>query len=69
MAVQLGPYLAAVSDGELERRQNAVRGIIADKGLDAIIAGGHNNALGGAVRYFTDYGNAGSHIQAVVKHL
>ncbi|MBR3537913.1 MAG: aminopeptidase P family protein [Eubacterium sp.] len=66
MAVQLGPYLAAVSDGELERRQNAVRGIIADKGLDAIIAGGHNNALGGAVRYFTDYGNAGSHIQAVV---
>ena len=63
---QLGPYFAAVSDKELERRQNAVREIIKEKNLDAIITGGHNNALGGAVRYFTDYGNAGSHIQALV---
>ena len=66
MAVRLGPYYGAASDTELARRQNAVKEIIAKKELDGIIAGGHNNALGGAVRYFTDYGNAGSHIQAIV---
>ena len=66
MAVKLGPYYGAASNAELERRQNAAKKIIADKGLDCILTGGHNNALGGAVRYFTDFANLGSHIQTLV---
>lgn len=66
MAIQKGPYYGAVSDAELDRRFNAVQKIIADRNLDCIICGGHNNALGGAFRYFTDYANAGSHIQTLI---
>ena len=66
MAIQKGPYYGAVSDAELDRRFNDVQKIIADRNLDCIICGGHNNALGGAFRYFTDYANAGSHIQTLI---
>lgn len=66
MAIKLGPYYGSASTEELERRWDLAKKVMADKDVDCLIMGGHNNALGGAVRYFTDYGNAGSHIQTLV---
>jgi len=66
MSVKLGPYFGAASTEELQRRWIAVRKVMADKDVDCLMTGGYNNALGGAVRYFTDYGNTGSHYQILI---
>ncbi len=59
--------LHPISSAELERRWALARRILADGGLDAIVAQSVNNQSGcGYFRWFTDQPNAGSNPQTVV---
>jgi Xaa-Pro aminopeptidase len=43
-----------ISDEELERRWAAVRGAMAERGVDVLVMQGFNEFIGGYVKYFTD---------------
>lgn len=66
MTIKLGPYNGSASTQELERRWALAKKVMEDKDVDCLMMGSYNNAMGGSVRYFTDYGNTGSHFQTLV---
>src|SRR6202163_4373446 len=46
--------LTRISDAELMRRWGAVRHVMRDRGIDAIVTQNTNDWLGGYVKWFTD---------------
>ncbi|HWU61002.1 MAG TPA: M24 family metallopeptidase [Ensifer sp.] len=58
--------LNGVSDSELERRWRALRGEMAKHGLDAIVATGSNDWLGGHVRWLTDFPATNGYYRTVI---
>jgi Xaa-Pro aminopeptidase len=46
--------LTRISDSELDRRWNAIRALMADQKLDALVVQATNDWLGGGVKWFTD---------------
>jgi Xaa-Pro aminopeptidase len=57
-----------MSDGELERRWSAVRGIMAERQIDALVMQSNNDWLGGTVKWFTDGPAVNGYPRSVVFH-
>jgi Xaa-Pro aminopeptidase len=60
--------LTRVSDAELTRRWSAVRRIMTDRGIDAIVTQNTNDWLGGYVKWFTDLPANNGYPRTVVFH-
>jgi Xaa-Pro aminopeptidase len=60
--------LTRISDAELERRWSAVRRIMKDRGIDAIVTQNTNDWLGGYVKWFTDLPANNGYPRTVVFH-
>ena len=61
--------LNGVSNSELERRWHALRSEMTQQGLDAIVATGSNDWLGGHLRWLTDFPATNGYYRTVVFYL
>jgi Xaa-Pro aminopeptidase len=61
--------LNPISTAELERRWAAVRAMMRDYGLDALVMQNNNDWLGGSVKWFTDYPAYNGYPRTVIFHL
>ena len=57
-----------ISDAELARRWSAVRRIMQDRGIDAVVMQNTNDWLGGYVKWFTDLPANNGYPRTVVFH-
>ncbi len=60
--------LNPVSDAELDRRWTAVRRVMSDYGVDAIVAQSNNDWLGGHAKWLTDHPATNGYSKTVVFH-
>ena len=60
--------LTRISDAELMRRWGAVRRVMRDRGIDAIVMQNTNDWLGGYVKWFTDLPANNGYPRTVVFH-
>jgi len=60
--------LNPVSDAELDRRWTALRNVMADQGVDALIVQSNNDWLGGHVKWLTDHPATNGYPKTVVFH-
>jgi len=60
--------LNPVSDAELDRRWTALRNVMADQGVDALIVQSNNDWLGGHVKWLTDHPATNGYPKSVVFH-
>ena len=57
-----------VSDAEMERRWAAARKVMAERGIEALIAYGTEDWLGGHARWFTDVPTHNGYGRTVIFH-
>jgi len=57
-----------VSDAELTRRWNAVRKVMEERQIDALVMQNNNDWLGGAVKWFTDFPAVNGYPRSVIFH-
>ncbi|MFN3350365.1 M24 family metallopeptidase [Pseudorhodoplanes sp.] len=60
--------LNPISNAELERRWNAVRAMMAERNLDALVMQNNNDWLGGYVKWFTDFPAYNGYPRTVIFH-
>jgi Xaa-Pro aminopeptidase len=60
--------LNPISDAELDRRWSAVRGAMAEHGVDALVVQSNNDWLGGHVKWLTDHPATNGYPKTVVFH-
>lgn len=60
--------LVSISDQELQRRWDAVRRGMLERGLDAIVMQNTNDWLGGYVKWFTDHPATNGYPRTIVFH-
>jgi Xaa-Pro aminopeptidase len=61
--------LNPISNAELERRWAAVRAMMRDRGIDALVMQNNNDWLGGYVKWFTDFPAYNGYPRTVIFHL
>src|SRR5437763_6179993 len=57
-----------VSDAELARRWSAVRKVMDERQIDALVMQNNNDWLGGAVKWFTDFPAVNGYPRSVIFH-
>src|SRR5271170_5521934 len=60
--------LSQVSNAELERRWTAIRKVMAERNVDALIAQSNNDWLGGYVKWLTDHPATNGYPTTIIFH-